>query len=175
MWYRKLPLTGSVSQRRRDAASRGSEKIRLRKKLAIRRPEQAFYREYSTVIALSGYRVKTTTRYQIAKLFNVAVPAILKWEKSGVLPEPIMYGQRGANRYPIFLSAQIRCLVMVVNDLVRDGGYLSVPWAYLPDHIAMLHQGYDEALLRFQKRAGYFDDEPLGDDERPDKNGVTFS
>ena len=86
-----------------------------------------------------------------------------------------MYQERGSKKYPIYLAAQIRCLVMVVNDLVKDGGYVSIPWAYLPDHIAMLHEGYEVALIAYQKRAGFFDeDEPLGDETPPDRYGVSF-
>lgn len=172
-WHKKLPLPGSTAARIRASRVRRTTGERLRPTLRERKPEQAFYKAYSTVLALNGYRVKVTTRYQIAKLFNVAVATISKWEKAGVLPEPLMYNTRGNTQYPLFLSAQIRCLILVVNDLIRDGSYVSIPWAHLPDHLAMLHEGYGVALNAFHKRAGYLDD-PDDDEDMGDKFGVTL-
>lgn len=140
----------------------------------MRKPEQAFYHAYSSPLFLNGYKVKTATRYQIAKLFKVGLPTITKWEKLGVLPNPVMYQSRGKFRYPVYLASQVRCLVLVVNDIVKEGAYLSIPWSYLPDHIAMLHEGYAVALHNYQKRAGYFDEDDM-DDDKPDKFGVSFT
>jgi hypothetical protein len=53
--------------------------------------------------------------------------------------------------YPVFLSAQLRVLVIVVRDLV-EAGYVSIPWRNLPDHLDMLHEGYAAAYKAFQSR-----------------------
>lgn len=48
---------------------------------------------------------------------------------------------------PVYLVSQVLALRKVVKDLVEDG-YVSIPWVDLPEHIEMLHAGYEEAADR---------------------------
>ena len=68
-----------------------------------------------------------------------------------MLPEPFMMQERGSFLVPIYLSSQIRCLMIVVTDLVKDG-YVSIQWHNLDEHKEMLHMGYAEALRNFKRR-----------------------
>jgi len=68
-----------------------------------------------------------------------------------VLPEPFMILDGSRKPYPVYLSSQVRVLLVVMRDLVEDG-YVSVPWDNLPEHLEMLRQGYREALKAFNKR-----------------------
>lgn len=107
------------------------------------------------------------SRWHVAKLFDVPLSTIHKWDKAGALPEAFMYLHRGNVKYPVYLSAQIRCLLVVVRDLVGYG-YVSIPWNNLPEHLDMLADGYEAAAKAHQRRMS----EPL--EEKAGKFGVIF-
>ena len=146
-----------------------SLKLRRRKQLKSRPPNHVFYKTFSRSVYLDGYKVKVCSRFQIGKIFNVPVSTVIKWDEAGVLPQPLMYLSMGAKQYPVWLAAQIRCLVLVVNQLVKES-YVTIPWSKLPAHLAMLRQGYEEVFASFEKRAGYVEVDE--DEVKSDKYGV---
>jgi hypothetical protein len=161
-WYRKLPTPGRKNERLRYAAVSDTPTERTRKPLARRIPDAVFFKKYCSIVSVNGYRFKVMSRYQIAQLFGLRdTSTIIKWDRLGVLPEPFMYLQR-RTKYPVYLSSQIRCLVMVVNDLL-DERYVAIPWQKMPQHVEMLHEGYSRALDAFEKRSGMVETAPKGD------------
>ena len=169
-WYRKIPTpstkTRRVWQSMRDTKT---DRLRNRRQLKKHQPVHVFWKTYSRIVFLEGQQIKVTSTYHISKLFDVPVSTIVKWVSAGVLPDPFMYQSRGKKQYPVWLASQIRCLVVVVNDLIDDG-YVSIPWLHLPEHVEMLHDGYKVALQRFMKRTQISD--PIFDTEKADKFGV---
>lgn len=150
-WYAYIKPPRSRADRVRAARNSTASGERTRKPPKLRDPKHVFYRTYSTSVYIGGYRAKVITRHGIAKLFDVPLSTVHGWDKAGVLPEPFMVQERGTSNVPVYLAAQIRCLMIVVRDLVKDG-YVSIQWQGLPDHMAMLHAGYAEAQANFQKR-----------------------
>jgi hypothetical protein len=170
-WYRKIPVKRSKAARSLEARKRvKTEELRTRKPVTIRNEKFVFYRTYSSSVYTAGYRTKVCSRYHIAKFFEVPVKTVHRWDAAGVLPEPFMLMEKkNGSPYPVYLSAQFRCLVMVMKDLVAEG-YVSIPWHLLGDHIDMLHEGYAIAARNHAKRM-------QGDDmlmEKPGKFGVIF-
>jgi hypothetical protein len=161
-WYKKLPVPRSKAARLRDVLRYDSP----RRPPTIRAEKLVFFKAYSKAVYLHGYRAKVCSRYHIAKFFGVPLSTIHSWHKAGALPEPFMQLYRESKPYPVFLSAQLRVLLVVVRDLV-DAGYVSIPWRNLPDHLDMLHEGYAVALKNFNAR--YSPDEER---EAADRFGV---
>jgi hypothetical protein len=148
-WYKKLPVPRSKADRLRETQryAGGSKEP-----ITIRAEKMCFYKGYSKPLYIQGYKVKVCSRYHIAKFFGVPLSTILNWEKHNVLPEPFLYQEGPRGSYPVFLSAQLRVLLMVVRDLAAEG-YVSIPWSRLPAHIQMLHEGYETARNAYYRRA----------------------
>jgi hypothetical protein len=123
----------------------------MRKPPKVRDPKHVFYKTYSSALHINGYKAKVITRYGIAKFFNVSLRTVHGWDSLGVLPEPFVMQQRGGIVVPVYLAAEIRCLMMVVTDLVAEG-YVSIQWTDLHEHFVMLHAGYEQARAAFMKR-----------------------
>jgi len=151
-WYTRLKAPRSKAERLRDASrDRTTDKSRNRKPPTIRNQKLVFWSTYSRGIWLHGYKVKVASRYHIAKLFDVPVSTIHRWDYNGVLPEPYMWLDGPTKPYPVYLSSQVRVLLVVVRDLVQDG-YVSIPWDRLEEHKEMLGRGYAAAMKAFEKR-----------------------
>jgi hypothetical protein len=159
-WYRTLKPSRSRADRIRTAVRAPINTERTRKPPKTRSPKDVFYKTYSNNMYINGYKAKVITRYGIAKLFNVGLKTIHVWDKCGVLPEPFMLQERGNQVIPIYLASQIRCLMIVVTDLVAQG-YVSIRWEGLPEYLEMLHTGYAEVMLNFNKRLNKSDDEDI--------------
>jgi hypothetical protein len=169
-WLKRLPTPRYKSDRIREAAryaNVSSKQKRNRKQLTVRHSKAVYQPEYSKVIWVTGIKVRVMTRGRIAKLFNVPLSTVHNWGRLGVLPSPFAYSQNPVRSYPLYLSAEIHCLVLVVKLLLKDG-YLSIPWKKLPDHIEMLHAGYGQARKRFLARFA------TKDEEAGDRYGVTI-
>ena len=151
MWYSYIKPPRSKADRLRAAKRSPTNAERMRKPPKLRDPKHVFYRTFSTSVYLDGYRAKVITRHGIAKLFDVPLSTVHGWDRIGVLPEPFIIQQRGEQEVPLYLASQIRCLMIVVRDLVNDG-YVSIQWQFLSEHVAMLQAGYDEAAANFRKR-----------------------
>lgn len=151
-WYRRIKAARSRADRiRANRVSPRPLPLRQRKPLRVRDPDHIFYSTYSTDFWLSGYKAKVISRWGIAKFFGTSVSTIYKWANHGVLPDPFVVQERGQHIVPLYLSSQIRCLMVVIRDLVEDG-YITIPWQYLPEHFDMLHAGYDESRKKFKRR-----------------------
>lgn len=151
-WYTRLKAPRSKAERLRDSSrDRTTDKSRNRKPPTVRNEKQVFWSTYSRSIFLQGYKVKVASRYHIAKLFDVPVSTIHRWDDNDVLPEPYMWLEGSRKPYPVYLSSQVRVLLVVVRDLVEDG-YVSIPWDKLDDHKELLNKGYDAAMKAFLKR-----------------------
>lgn len=153
-WYTRLPVPRRKADRLRETLRYSQDGGRNRKALTIRHEKLCFFKAYSRSVFIQGYKAKVCSRYHIAKFFGVPLSTVHNWHKHNVLPEPFMQLDGPHGPYPVFLSAQLRILLVVVRDLVLDG-YVSIPWQRLPDHVAMLHRGYAAALKSFNKRAGH--------------------
>ena len=151
-WYRRIKPKRSKAERLRDASrDRKTDYSRTRKPPTIRNEKQVFWSTYCRDLWIDGYKAKVASRYHIAKLFDVPVMTIHRWDSAGVLPDPYMILEGARKPYPIYLASQVRVLLVVVRDLVEDG-YVSIPWEQLPEHYAMLHAGYAAALEAFERR-----------------------
>lgn len=151
-WYKKLPVPRRKADRLRDTKRYGEAKGSNRNPITVRPEKLCFYKAYSKPLYIQGYKVKVCSRYHIAKFFGVPLSTIRNWASHGVLPEPFMMQDGPRGPYPVFLSSQLRVLLLVVRDLVKEG-YVSIPWGRLPDHVAMLQEGYAAALKSFRQRA----------------------
>lgn len=162
-WYRRLDTPRSKAARLRDVRRYEGES---RTPPVIRNEKLVFFKAYGKSIFLNGYKVKICSRYHIAKFFGVPLSTVHSWDRNGALPEPFLWQDGPQGKYPIYLSSQMRVLLIVVRDLVSEG-YVSIPWSRLPDHLAMLHEGYQFALRSFQAR--YQGDDEI---ETADRFGV---
>ena len=151
-WYREIQPKRRRSDRVRDARKYGALGLRNRKPPKTRPPNFIFHNKYSYAFFLDGYKAKVTTKYRIAKFLDVPRVTVARWEKAGIFPEPLMVQERGNSVVNVYLAAQIRCFIMVVNQLVRHG-YVTIPWGSLTEHLEMLQQGYDEVATNFRNRA----------------------
>lgn len=152
-WYKKIAPKRSKAARNTDAARYKSKPNgRTRNPPVIRHDKMIFYSTYCRSLYISGYRAKVCSRYHIAKYFDVPVSTVHRWGEAGALPPPFYWMEHPRGSYPVFLAAQVRVLAMVIRDLVKDHGYVSIPWYNLPDHIAMLQEGYAVAKAAFVSR-----------------------
>ena len=166
-WYRPIKTERSKSERLRRTAKyeqRGTG--RLRKPLRIRPENHIFFKTFSRSIYVNGFRVKVCTRLNIANYFGVQHSTVLRWADKGLLPEPfyMIAGQSGM--IPVYLASQIVALRKVLGDLVQQG-YVTIPWSKLPEHVAMLKEGYLAAEKRQYKRL-----QRTEEIEKPDRFGV---
>lgn len=164
MWYRKIPFKRSKSDRSWDAKRYGYTQRNPPKPV---RPSDIFKTRYSSDVVIQGYKAKVISRMKIAEFLGVSFKTVRTWDYLGVLPEPFMT-KPGSKNVPLFLSAQVRCLAMVVNDFT-EAGFVQIQWAQYPDHCEMLAHGYAQTLHAFNKRMEH---DPL---EATDKFGVVLS
>lgn len=171
-WYRKIAPKRSKAARTRVARNKvRTEEKRIRKPPRIRNEKFVFYRTYGKKVYINGYATKVCSRYHIAKFFDVSLKTVHRWDASGVLPTPFMRLEKSNGKtYPVYLSAQFRCLVMVMRDLVSYG-YVTIPWQQLQEHIDMLHEGYAISARNHAKRMYQDDDVTV---EKAGKFGVIF-
>lgn len=162
-WYRKLPVPGTRADRIRYTRRSGANPERVRKPLKTRKPEHVFWKTFSKRVYINGCAAKVMTRYGIAKFFDIDVSTVSSWARLGVLPEPFMTQQRESIKTPLYLASQIRCLVIVINELTEQG-YVSIQWRRLDDHVSMLHDGYDVAFDNFTRRTSH---EAYGGEDAP--------
>ncbi len=169
-WFKPTKTGRSKSERHRRArqyVKKGSTTSRT--SLKLRPPNHVFFKTYARWIHINGIGVKVCTRNAIANFFDVANTTVYRWDAHGLLPEPFYHiPARGAGMAPVYLASQVLVLRRVLEDLVKQG-YVTIPWSRLPDHVAMLKDGYEQAANRAYRKF-----EASEEIEKPDRFGVVF-
>ena len=152
-WYKPIKVVnrGKVLQTFAKSRDRDAPLPRIRGAKLIDMSVWKFPRVGSRIKFLDRIETVYTTK-DIIRIFDIDKTTVYKWQKSGLLPEPLFTRQ---NKYDktmrYYVRPQLAVAAKVVNDLRRQG-LLKFHADKIKHHVAMVKKGNEIAVRAWHKK-----------------------